>query len=80
MSVRFQIAAMLCIVISPVLFGIGLIIVLLTPALNADAILYIPTVIILSFMITPVIAWILAPRMRNRYWQQRKINHPTSNH
>ncbi|MFK4825920.1 hypothetical protein ACI0FM_14205 [Paenochrobactrum sp. BZR 588] len=72
-SVRFQIAAALSVMVSAVLFGIGAVIVLSVPELSEEAKYLLPAVIILSFLITPFISWIIAPRLRNRYWQRRKI-------
>lgn len=75
MSTRFQIAVLLSLMINAVLFGIGMIIVLTIPDLAQNAKYLIPLVIGCSFLITPFIAWFMAPRMRNRYWQNR--NHKT---
>ncbi|PWL18622.1 hypothetical protein DKP76_05920 [Falsochrobactrum shanghaiense] len=72
MSVRFQIAAVLCIVVNSVIFGIGAITVLSIPALAEHAKYGLPAVILISFLVTPLASWFLAPRMRNRYWQRRK--------
>ena len=71
MPTRLQIAALLALMISSVLFGIGAITVLSVPSLNADAAFYLPVVIILSFVLTPPIAWMMAPRMRARFWRER---------
>ena len=73
MPTRLQIAALLALMISSVLFGIGAITVLSVPSLNADAAFYLPVVIILSFVLTPPIAWMMAPRMRARFWRERAI-------
>ena len=78
MSTRFQIAVLLSLMINAVLFGTGMIIVLTIPDLAKNAKYLIPVVIGCSFMITPLIAWLIAPRMRNRYWQNR--NHKTGPH
>ncbi|MFM9857941.1 hypothetical protein RUR49_05570 [Pseudoxanthobacter sp. M-2] len=72
MPTRLQIAALLALMISSVLFGIGAITVLSVPSLNADAAFYLPVVIILSFVLTPPIAWMMAPRMRARFWRERE--------
>ncbi|MBV2143235.1 hypothetical protein KUG47_06965 [Falsochrobactrum sp. TDYN1] len=72
MSVRFQIAVILSVVVNAVLFGMGAITVLSIPALSEHAKFWLPAVIIFSFLITPIVSWFIAPRMRNRYWQKRK--------
>ncbi len=76
MPTRLQIAALLALMISSVLFGIGAITVLSVPSLNADAAFYLPVVIILSFVLTPPIAWMMAPRMRARFWRERETVAP----
>lgn len=72
MSVRFQIAAIMSVVVNAVLFGVGAIIVLSIPALADSAKILLPVVVILSFVIAPIASWIIAPRMRSRYWKTRK--------
>ncbi len=72
MPTRLQIAALLSLMISAVLFGIGAVTVLSVPSLNADAAFYLPAVVILSFVLTPPIAWVMAPRLRARFWRQRE--------
>lgn len=78
MSTRFQIAVLLSLMINAVLFGTGIIIVLTISELAENAKYLIPLVIGCSFLITPFIAWFMAPRMRNRYWQNK--NHKTGSH
>lgn len=72
MKVRLIITAALSLMVNAVLFGVGAIIVLSIPELNVDAEYLLPAVVVVSFIATPIIAWFLAPRMRNRYWQKRK--------
>lgn len=71
MSVRFQIAALLSIMVNAVIFGIGAITVLTIPSLNADAKFWLPVAVIASIVLSPGVSWFLAPRLRNRYWQKR---------
>ena len=73
MPTRLQIAALLSLMINAVLFGIGTVAVLAVPALNADAALYLPAVIVASYALTPPIAWMMAPRMRTRFWRQQRV-------
>ena len=70
MPTRLQIAVLLAMMINAVLFGIGVVAVLSVPALNANAALYLPLVIVLSFVLTPPIAWAMAPRLRARTWRR----------
>lgn len=69
MSVRFQIAALLSLMVNAVLFGVGVIIVLSIPDLSTKAKYLIPAVVAISVVITPFVSWYIAPRLRNRYWQ-----------
>jgi len=71
MSTRFAIALLVYTMANAVLFGIGLIAVLTVPALSAHANTLIPTVIVVSFVAAIPVSWILAPRLRARYWRQR---------
>lgn len=73
MPTRLQIAALLSLMINSVLFGIGTVAVLSVPALSADAAFYLPAVIIASYLLTPPIAWLMAPRMRARYWREQQV-------
>ena len=64
MSTRLYIAAVLSLMVAGVLFGIGAIPVLMIPALSAKANLLLPIVVVLSIVLTPPIAWKLAPKLR----------------
>jgi len=64
MSTRVYIAAVLSLMVAGVLFGIGAIPVLMIPALSAKANLLLPIVVVLSIVLTPPIAWKLAPKLR----------------
>ncbi|MBI1291357.1 hypothetical protein GC173_08965 [bacterium] len=56
--------------INAILFGVGAVVVLATPALAADAKVWIPAVVVISFAIAPIIAGRIAPRMRLRHWRE----------
>lgn len=56
--------------INAILFGIGAVTVLSTPALNADAEYWLPAIVIGSFVLAPLIASKIYRRMRLRYWQR----------
>ncbi|OYR18936.1 hypothetical protein [Brucella thiophenivorans] len=72
MSVRFQIAALISLMVNAVIFGIGTIAVLSIPALNEDAKFWLPVAVVTSIVLSPGISWLIAPRLRNRYWQSRQ--------
>lgn len=75
MSVRFQISAMVFMMVQAVLFGAGLLVILLTPSLNAHAMSTLPEMIGLSLVPSAIIAWMIAPRLRARYWRARGVSH-----
>ena len=52
-----------------VLFGIGAVTVLSVPAFSEQAKFLLPIVIAASFVLGPIIAWFMAPRLRARYWK-----------
>lgn len=66
MSTRGYIAVMISLMVNAVLFGAGAITVLSIDALNREAVILLPIVVLLSFAISPFISWWLAPRLRLR--------------
>lgn len=68
MKTRTFISALVGMQVAPVLFGAGVIAVLMIPALKAHAALLLPAVIVASFVAAPLIAWKIAPRLRARNW------------
>ncbi|MCS3775707.1 hypothetical protein [Bradyrhizobium centrosematis] len=70
MSVRLQIAAMVFMMVQAVLFGAGMVAILLTSA-QSDAMTAIPAMIAVSFLASAAIAWLIAPRLRQRYWRAK---------
>lgn len=72
MGTRIQIAALIFLMVNAVLFGAGLITVLTVPALAPHAMALIPAVVALSFVIAAPISWLMAPRLRARYWRERE--------
>ncbi len=69
MSVRLIIALLIFLMVNAVLFGIGLIVVVTFPALNARAMGLIPVVVLLSFVLAAPLSWYIAPKLRARYWK-----------
>ena len=70
MSVRLQIAALVFMSVQAVIFGVGMLVILLSP-IQSNAMAAIPTMIAVSFMASATIAWLIAPRLRQRYWRAR---------
>jgi len=71
-TTRAQIAALIFSMTNAVLFGVGLITVLMVPALNANAGLWIAVVVAASLVFALPFAWLIAPRLRARYWRQQQ--------
>lgn len=69
MSTRFQIAAMIFMVVNAVVFGAGIVPVLMIPPLANNAFEMIPAVVMASFIMSAPLSWIIAPRLRARYWR-----------
>jgi hypothetical protein len=70
-ATRARIAALIYTMTNAVVFGAGLILVMTVPALNANAAIWIPAVVIASLILAAPAAWIIAPRLRARYWRHR---------
>jgi hypothetical protein len=76
MSTRLSITLLVMMMTNAVLFGVGAIAVLSIPALNNHAMVLLPVVIVSSFVLGPLIAWYIAPRLRARYWKPRTPDVP----
>ena len=71
MRKRLFVAALVYLPTNAVLFGIGAVTVLTIPALNAQAEILFPTVVIASFILAAPVAWLLAPRLQSRSFRRR---------
>ncbi|MCW5688645.1 MAG: hypothetical protein KIT76_08880 [Pseudolabrys sp.] len=71
-KIRLGIASLVGLMVNAVLFGAGLITVLMTPALSANAFAALPIMIVLSFALAAPISWVIAPRLRARTWRGRR--------
>jgi hypothetical protein len=74
MSLRFQIAAMVFMMVQAVLFGIGAVLVLATP-LADHALALMPWVVAISVLISAPMSWAIAPKLRARYWREHPEDH-----
>lgn len=72
MSVRLQIAALVFMMTQAVLFGIGAALALATP-LAKTAMSLMPWVVGGSTILSAPISWMLAPRLRARFWRERGL-------
>lgn len=75
MSTRLAITLLLFGLVSSVLFGVGATTVLSIPSLSAHANLLLPIVVVVSFILAPVICWIIAPMLRSQYSRQEAARH-----
>ena len=73
MSTRFQIALLIFMMANAVAFGIGIVLVLMIPALMAHAFEAVPAVVAASLVVSAPAAWFIAPTLRARY--QRNHSH-----
>jgi hypothetical protein len=74
MSLRLQISALVFMMAQAVLFGVGMLAILLSP-LSDQASFYIPVMIAATMILAGVISWEIAPRLRLRYWRERGVDH-----
>lgn len=72
MRTRFWIAAVIYPMVNAVLFGAGAVPLLAVPALSEHAGMLMPLVVAASFVIAVPLSWIVAPRLRARFWRQRQ--------
>ena len=71
MSTRTYISALVSLMVNAVIFGFGVIAILSIPALNAQAAILIPVLVVVAFVVAPLVSWVIAPRLRARYWRAR---------
>lgn len=71
MRTRLWIAAILFPMVNAVLFGIGITALLAIPAWSEQASTLFAPVVAVSFVIAAPISWLMAPRLRARYWRKR---------
>lgn len=69
---RLGIASLVGLMVNAVLFGAGLITILMVPAFSAHAFTALPIMIALSFALAAPISWAIAPRLRARTWRGRR--------
>ena len=67
MSTRMTITLLLSGLVSSVLFGVGATAVLAIPSLSANAVMLLPIVIVISFVLAPAICWMIAPMLRAKW-------------
>jgi hypothetical protein len=71
---RLSVAALVYLMVIGVVFGVGLISVLMTPALAQHAFFWIPAIIVTSLLLSAPLAWSIAPSMMMRFNPVRRIH------
>ena len=74
---RAGIALLIYSMTNAVIFGASLITVLSLPDLRDQGMVWIPVVVVASLILAAPIAWLVAPRLRVRYWQQQQSKERT---
>ena len=70
---RLGVAALVYLMVIAVVFGAGLLSVLMTPALAQHAFSWIPAIIVTSRVLSAPLAWSIAPSMMMRFNPVRRI-------
>jgi hypothetical protein len=71
---RLRVAALIYLMVNAVVFGVGMISVLMTPALVQHAFFWIPAIIVTSFVLSAPLAWFIAPFMMMRFIAARRVH------
>ena len=69
MKTRLWIAAMVYPMVNAVIFGVLAIAMLSIPALNEQASTLFLYIVPASFILSAPVSWMIAPRLRLRYWR-----------
>ena len=68
---RLRVAALIYCIVNAVIFGVGAIVILSLPALNAF--FWIPAVVGSSFVLSAPLAWFIAPWMMMRFIKEHPV-------
>jgi hypothetical protein len=71
---RLRVAALIYLMVNAVVFGVGMISVLMTPTLVQHAFFWIPAMIVTSFVLSAPLAWFIAPLMMMRFIAARRAH------
>jgi hypothetical protein len=71
---RLRVSALIFLMVNAVVFGTGLIAVLLTPVLVQHAFFWIPSVVVTSFVLSAPLSWFIAPLMMLRFARARQFH------
>ena len=70
---RLRVAALIFTMVNAVVFGVGLVTVLMTSGLAQHGFFWIPVVVASSFVISAPLSWLIAPMMMQRFIQSRQF-------
>lgn len=73
MSNRLNIALLISLMVSAVLFGIGAATILSIESLSANAATLLPLAIVVSFALSLPISWAIAPRLGAKYVREQEL-------
>jgi hypothetical protein len=71
---RLRVTALIYLMVNAVVFGVGLISVLMTPSLVQHAFFWIPAIIVASFVLSAPLSWFIAPSMMMRFILARRVH------
>ena len=71
MSIRTRLALLIYGMTNAVLFGIGIVAVLTIERLSEHASTLIPLLVVASLILAWPISWLIAPRLRKRFWRDQ---------
>jgi hypothetical protein len=74
-AARLLVTVIIYAMVSAVVVGIGLLGILLAPALAQHAFFWIPSVVLSSFVLSVPLSWFIAPLMMLRFARVRKLHH-----
>jgi di/tricarboxylate transporter len=63
---------MVFMMVQAVLFGIGIVTILMTP-LSREAATSIPWMVLMTFLVSAPLSWLIAPRLQMRFWRRRGL-------
>jgi hypothetical protein len=71
---RLRVATLIYLMVNAVVFGVGIITVLMTPTLAQHAFFWVPAMIVTSFILSAPLAWFIAPSMMMRFILARRTH------
>ena len=69
---RLRVAALIYLMVNAVVFGVGMIAILMTPTLAQHAFFWIPAMIAAGVVLSAPLAWFIAPSMMMRFAMARR--------